>query len=162
MAVDQSLQNTPETWAKQQALIQQIAQAALRGESYEMQSAQKSPEVKFEQVEAVTPKIEKSEKLYSNSNVFEDLKGFKKVKLVTKDVSCILWALDVCVTDAYIAFVLPKAMEVQDMRMKAKFNVVVDEAEYSVMFIGGNFEFNLASTPLRILSFARLSGNISK
>ena len=159
MAIDQALHNTPPAWAEQQLLLQKIAQAAARGVAY---SDGKTDTVVEPSKPVSIPTEYKTEAIYTASALMHIPKDYKKVKLTTKDMSCVLWALDLCITPEYVALVLPKTMEVQDMRMKAKFAITLDNEEYAVMFIGGNFEFNLATTPLRVLSFARLTSNISK
>lgn len=156
MAIDQALHNTPIEWQAQQDLLTKIAQAAARGEVYTDEPKQKP---------ATTVVMESSAANAGCVGLFLGIVDSKrKVKFSTKEFSWSLMVEDLCITDTYVAMVLPKNVEVQDMRMKAKLVLNIDETSYPVMYIGGNFEFNLIPSlpPLRILSFVRISGNISK
>jgi len=157
MAIDQALHNTPKEWQAHQDLITKIAQAAARGETYSLGR-------KLEPTAVANKNSQFEKELPSGVLVSDYLNKQKKVKFSTKEFSWALFAEDLCITDSYVAMVLPKNIEVQDMRMKAKLVLNIDETDYPVMYIGGNFEFNLIPQlpPLRILSFVRISGNISK
>lgn len=166
MGIDQALHNTPKAWQEQQDLINKIAQAAARGESYG--ESDEKPAQAVGSVQYV-PDNSSSHLYYpynnesSLSSLILKIDNSKKVKIATKDLSWSLVVADVCITEAYVALALPQNVEIQDMRMKAKLTLGIEETDYPVMYIGGNFEFKIANLPpLRILSFARLSGNISK
>lgn len=153
MAIDQALHRAPKEWQAHQDLITKIAQAAAKGEVYSPEPKKKSTATAVTESSAGCPGL-----------VYGIVDSKKKIKFATKEFSWSLMVEDVCITDTYVAMVLPKNIEVQDMRMKAKLVLSIDEIDYPVMYIGGNFEFNSIPSlpPLRILSFVRISGNISK
>jgi len=161
MAIDQALHNTPKEWQAHQDLITKIAQAAARGEVYSTEPKNKSTITGKDNAAATSVIAARDPKTEINSYINT---AQIKVKLSTKEFSWSLLVEDLCITDAYVAMVLPKNVEIQDMRMKAKLVLGINGADYPVMYIGGNFEFNSipALPPLRILSFVRISGNISK
>lgn len=88
--------------------------------------------------------------------------SYRDVHIEHRDITITLSAISVSIEESQIGLLLPATMRVEMMKLKSKFMLRVDDAEYSVMYLGGNFTFNSTVPPLRVLSFMRLSDTLPK